>query len=157
MERRHFLKSAAAASLVAVNPIANAQTIKEPQPSPAGSAPEKVFGIGGVFFRSKNPDTLGLWYQEHLGIPMMPTKLDSPVWNTDAGVTVFAPFKETTHYFDISKQMMLNFRVRDLAKMAAQLTSAGIEVKVDPEEYPNGRFAHLHDPEGNPIELWQPK
>ena len=52
---------------------------------------------------------------------------------------------------------MVNFRVRDLDKMAAQLQAAGIAVKIDPQSYPNGRFARLHDPEGNPIELWQPK
>jgi predicted enzyme related to lactoylglutathione lyase len=52
---------------------------------------------------------------------------------------------------------MVNFRVRDLAAMTAQLTAAGIEVALDPEEYPNGRFARLHDPEGNPIELWEPR
>jgi predicted enzyme related to lactoylglutathione lyase len=52
---------------------------------------------------------------------------------------------------------MVNFRVRDLDKMAAQLQAAGIAVKIDAQPYPNGRFARLHDPEGNPIELWQPK
>jgi glyoxylase I family protein len=52
---------------------------------------------------------------------------------------------------------MVNFRVRDLDKMAAQLQAAGIAVKIDPQPYPNGRFARLRDPEGNPIELWQPK
>ena len=51
---------------------------------------------------------------------------------------------------------MVNFRVRDLEKMAAQLRAAGIEIKIDPQSDPNGRFARLHDPEGNPIELWQP-
>jgi catechol 2,3-dioxygenase-like lactoylglutathione lyase family enzyme len=69
----------------------------------------------------------------------------------------FAPFKETSGYFgDPQKVWMLNFRVRDLDKMAAQLQAAGIEVKIDPQSYPNGRFARVHDPEGNPIELWQP-
>lgn len=75
----------------------------------------------------------------------------------EAGPTVFSPFPETTNYFgDPNKVWMVNFRVRDLDKMIAQLRTAGIEVK-DPETYPNiGRFARLHDPEGNPIELWQP-
>ena len=72
--------------------------------------------------------------------------------------TAFAPFKETSDYFgDASKSWMVNFRVRDLDKIAAQLQAAGIAVKIDPQSYPNGRFARLHDPEGNPIELWQPK
>ena len=72
-------------------------------------------------------------------------------------MTVFAPFPHDTRYFGADTQMwMVNFRVRDLDKMAAQLKSKGIEVKIYPED-PTGRFARLHDPEGNPIELWQPK
>ncbi len=119
---------------------------------------EKVTGIGGLFFRAHDPKALGLWYQQHLGISLTPTGLKDSVWQQEAGPTVFAPFKETTSYFgDPAKVWMVNFRVRDLDKMAAQLQAAGIEVKIDPESYPNGRFARLHDPEGNPIELWQPK
>ncbi len=69
----------------------------------------------------------------------------------------FSPFPEKTNYFgDSMKQWMINFRVSDLDKMAGQLEAAGIVVKVDPTTYPNGRFARIHDPEGNPIELWQP-
>ncbi len=79
------------------------------------------------------------------------------VWEQEAGVTVFGPFPETTEYFgDANKIWMVNFRVRDLDKMAAQLRAAGIEIKIDPQSYPHGRFGRLHDPEGNPIELWQP-
>lgn len=118
---------------------------------------EKVTGIGGLFFRAHDPKMLAQWYQEHLGVTMTPTKENDPVWEQEAGQTVFAPFPETTKYFgDMQKAWMVNFRVRDLEKMAAQLRAAGIEIKVDPQAYPNGRFAHLHDPEGNPIELWQP-
>jgi glyoxylase I family protein len=70
---------------------------------------------------------------------------------------VFAAFNQDTDYFGReTQQWMLNFRVNDLAAMVAQLQEAGIEVNVDPETYPNGKFARLHDPEGNPIELWQP-
>jgi len=118
---------------------------------------EKVVGIGGLFFRAHDPQALGRWYLEHLGIALTPTKIDSPVWQQEAGPTVFSPFPETTRYFgDPAKVWMVNFRVRDLDKIAAQLQKAGIEVKVDSQTYPNGRFARLHDPEGNPIELWQP-
>lgn len=118
---------------------------------------EKVTGIGGLFFRAHDPAALGHWYLEHLGIALTPTKQDDPVWQQEAGPTVFSPFPETTKYFgDPNKNWMVNFRVRDLDKMVAQLRAAGIDVKVDPQSYPNGRFAHLHDPEGNPIELWQP-
>ena len=71
--------------------------------------------------------------------------------------TIFAPFPETSNYFgDAHKVWMVNFRVRDLDKMAAQLQAAGIAVKIDPQSSPIGRFARLYDPEGNPIELWQP-
>jgi glyoxylase I family protein len=123
-----------------------------------GTEMERVTGIGGFFFRAKDPKALGLWYQLHLGISTIPTTSGEHGWQQEAGSTAFAPFKETSGYFgDITKVWMLNFRVRDLDKMAAQLQAAGIEVKIDPEAYPNGRFARLRDPEGNPIELWQPK
>ena len=71
---------------------------------------------------------------------------------------MFAPFEKITDYFgNREKQFMLNFRVRDLDRMIAQLQAAGIDVRMDPASpYPNGRFAWLNDPEGNPIELWEP-
>jgi len=122
-----------------------------------GTEMEKVAGIGGLFFRAHDPKALGNWYLQHLGIALTPTSEGAPVWQQEAGPTVFSPFPETTKYFgDPQKVWMVNFRVRDLDKMAAQLRTAGIEVKIDPQSYPNGRFARLHDPEGNPIELWQP-
>ena len=117
---------------------------------------EKVTGIGGLFFRAKDPTALALWYQQHLGVLPTPPSYEGPVWEQEAGPTVFAPFAETSDYFgDAHKVWMVNFRVRDLDKMAAQLQAAGITVKIDPQSYPIGRFARLHDPEGNPIELWQ--
>jgi catechol 2,3-dioxygenase-like lactoylglutathione lyase family enzyme len=86
-----------------------------------------------------------------------PSSLSDSPWRTEAGITIFSPFPEASHYFGDPKQMwMVNFRVRDLDKMATQLRAAGIAVDVDPKVYPNGRFARIHDPEGNPIELWQP-
>ena len=116
---------------------------------------EKVVGIGGFFFRSKDPAALGKWYEQHLGITPSPTSMDSPVWTQQAGQTLFTPFPETTHYFgDASKQWMMNFRVRDLARLIAQLTADGIAVKPSAEDPKH--FARIHDPEGNPIELWQP-
>ncbi len=118
---------------------------------------EAVLGIGGFFFRAKDPVSLGRWYKDHLGIALTPAGNEDHPWRTEAGVTIFSPFPETTHYFGDPKQVwMINFRVRDLEKMAAQLRAAGIAVDVDPKMYPNGRFARTHDPEGNPIELWQP-
>ncbi|MGB8478779.1 MAG: VOC family protein [Acidobacteriaceae bacterium] len=117
-----------------------------------------MLGIGGFFFRSKDPKGFGEWYEQHLGITLAPTTLDAKVWEQEAGQTVFDPFPETSKYFgDPAKVWMLNFRVRDLDKRAAQLQAAGIAIQVDSQTYPNGRFARLLDPEGNPIELWQPK
>ena len=119
-----------------------------------GMKMEKVIGIGGLFFRAHDPKALELWYQQHLGI----SGYGDSVWQQEAGPTSFTPFKETSNYFgDPQKSWMVNFRVRNLERMAAQLQAAGIEVKIDPESYPYGRFARIHDPEGNPIELWQPK
>jgi glyoxylase I family protein len=120
-------------------------------------AMEKVTGIGGIFFRSGDPKALGQWYLEHLGITPVPTDYDQPCWRQEAGPTVFAPFPATTDYFGSDAQAwMINFRVKDLDRMVAQLSAAGIAVAVDPTVFPNGRFARLHDPEGNPIELWEP-
>jgi predicted enzyme related to lactoylglutathione lyase len=122
-----------------------------------GSAKETVAGIGGFFFRARDPKALGQWYQDHLGITVIPKSANDSVWKQQAGPTAFSPFPEKTGYFgDATKQWMINFRVGDLDKMTAQLEAAGIPVKVDPTTYPNGRFARIHDPEGNPIELWQP-
>jgi len=120
--------------------------------------PERVTGIGGVFFRAKDPDTLAKWYKDHLGIDPVPPDYDQPSWSQQAGPTVFAPFAHDTDYFGkADQQWMINFRVQNLDQMVKQLQAAGIKVAVDPESYPNGRFARLHDPEGNPVELWEPK
>jgi len=119
---------------------------------------EKVLGIGGLFFRAENPQALAEWYEKNLGINPVPSDYDTPSWQQQAGDTVFAPFSKTTDYFGKPEQQwMVNFRVANLKAMAAQLEAAGIKVVMDEEEYPNGWFARLQDPEGNPIELWQPK
>jgi len=119
---------------------------------------QRVSGIGGVFFRAKDPAATGLWYRDHLGIDLVPEDYNQKPWSQEAGPTAFAPFPSDSEYFgNASQQWMINFRVHDLDSMAKQLRAAGITVTVDPETYPNGRFARLHDPEGNPIELWQMK
>lgn len=116
-----------------------------------------VTGIGGVFFRADDPAQLSAWYAEHLEIPPVPQDYETPVWAQDAGPTVFAPFERKTDYFGRAEQsFMINLRVFDLDGLIARLRAGGIEVTLDPEVYPNGRFARLHDPEGNPIELWEP-
>lgn len=118
---------------------------------------QRVTGIGGIFFRAKEPSALARWYSDNLGVDEVPTDYETVPWQTDAGTTVFAPFKEDTDYFGRDAQKwMINFRVADLNAMISQLEAAGIEVKLDPEAYPNGRFARIHDPEGNPIEFWEP-
>ena len=152
MPRRAVLAvlTAAAGSPLLPESLAAAQT---PAPNPPR---ETVTGIGGLFFRARDPKALAQWYQDHLGVFVVPRSKNDPVWNQQAGPTAFSPFPEKTNYFDSTKQWMINFRVADLDRMARQLEGAGIAVNVDPATYPNGRFAHLHDPEGNPIELWQP-
>jgi glyoxylase I family protein len=147
-------------ALTAQNPAQSASPAPPTNPAAtrelAGAEMEKVTGIGGFFFRAKDPKALGLWYQQHLGVSLIPTSSAESPWQQDAGPTAFAPFPETSKYFgDPQKVWMLNFRVRDLDKMAAQLQAAGIEIKIYPPD-PAGRFARVHDPEGNPIELWQP-
>ena len=129
------------------------------QPVPgSGRAIEKVTGIGGLFFRARDPEALANWYRDHLGVTLVPINYDETPWQQEAGPTVFAPFPHDTDFFGRAEQgWMVNFRVRDLGAMVAQLRAAGIEVKVDPKKYPNGRFARTHDPEGNPVELWEPR
>lgn len=121
------------------------------------TAMEKVTGIGGFFFRAKDPAALAKWYADHLGVSLTPTSYDQQPWRTEAGTTIFAPFKQDTKYFgDMRLQWMINFRVASIDRMAAQLRAAGVQVELDAETYPNGRFALIHDPDGNPIQLWEP-
>jgi len=108
---------------------------------------ERVNGIGGFFFRARDPAALGQWYDDHLGVTVVPSNYDEPGWRQEAGPTAFAPFPETTTYFgDASKNWMINFRVRNLDAMGAQLRAAGISVEIDQERCPNGRFAPFERP-----------
>lgn len=119
---------------------------------------EKVQGIGGFFFRSRDPEALALWYRDHLGVSLVPKSGEEHPWHHAAGVTAFAPFAETTDYFgNASKMWMINFRVSNLEAMVSQLRAEGIHVELGPQDDFIGRFARLNDPEGNPIELWEPK
>jgi glyoxylase I family protein len=114
----------------------------------------KVTGIGGLFFRAKDPAALQAWYAQWFGMPT-----DNPYWMQDAGPTVFAPFKADTDYFPADRQWMLNLRVEGLVEMIAALLAAGIAVETRPDwdgDGSYGHFARVHDPEGNPIELWEP-
>ena len=118
---------------------------------------ERVSGIGGVFFSAQDAAGLQRWYAEHLGVGAPPESYEDADWQQEAGPTVFAPFGPEHHASPHLGPLGfgVNFRVRDLDAMVAQLRSAGLQVEVDPEQYPNGRFASLHDPEGNPVQLWQ--
>ena len=113
---------------------------------------ERVLGIGGVFLRARDPNALAAWYAEHLGVG----PATDGVWPQEAGPTVFQPFAEDDAYFATDRRWMLNFRVRDLDAMLAQLATAGI-AHSHREDFDYGRFARVHDPEGNPIELWEPR
>lgn len=122
-----------------------------------------VLGIGGLFFRAKDPDALNAWYREHLGIGAGCAAegtgpVDEWTWKTHGGPVVFAPFKADTDYFAAEKQWMLNLRVNDLDGMLEQLNAAGIKVETRAEwnDPSVGQFARIHDPEGNAIELWEP-
>jgi predicted enzyme related to lactoylglutathione lyase len=112
----------------------------------------KVTGIGGVFFRAKDPEALTDWYKKQLGI-------NGFDWVQQKGQTVFAPFPADTDYFgSASQNFMLNFRVDDLDGLLMQLRANNVKIVKDVEEQSGvGRFASIEDPEGNRIELWQPQ
>ena len=113
-----------------------------------------VTGIGGLFFRARDPDLLKSWYAKHLNVGAG----EWGMWTPDAGPSVFSPFAADTDYFPADRQWMLNLRVEGLDDMIAALKSAGIAVMTK-EEWNDpsvGRFARIHDPEGNPVELWEP-
>ena len=121
-----------------------------------------VVGMGGYFFRAKDPEGLKAWYLEHLGvgggIGADPATGHSNewVWYTEAGPMVFSPFKADSDYFAADKQAMINLRVRDLDALLAGLRAAGIEIAREEEMEVVGSFARVHDPEDNAIELWEP-
>lgn len=115
---------------------------------------ERVDGIGGYFLRATDPDALRAWYRECLGLEAD----ENGLWSQGTGPTVFATFESDTDYFGSrTQQSMLNFRVRDLDAMLAQLRAGGADVDEEIQEMDGiGRFGWVRDPEGNRIELWQP-
>lgn len=118
---------------------------------------EKITGVGGIFFRAKDPQMLSNWYEKNLGIAKTPDEYGILGWRPKGGTLVLQPFDDDTDYFkNPEKQFMLKFRVANLDSMVEQLRQTGIEVTVQPDAEPNGRFAQLFDPEGNCIELWEP-
>ena len=120
---------------------------------------KRVTGLGGFFFKTKDPDAIKNWYKEHLGIPV-----DQYGWtfwwkdeNGNKCSTQWSPFKEDTKYFSPSdKPFMMNFRVADLEGLLEVLRDEGVTVVGEMETYDYGKFGWIPDPEGNKIELWEP-
>jgi len=120
----------------------------------------RVTGIGGVFFKSEDPAALRKWYEEKLGIESDEYG-KTFLWNATepphVGSTVWAPFKQQTTYFEPShKQFMINFRVDNLVELVEELQIKGVSILAPIIEESYGKFAHIMDPEGNKIELWEP-
>jgi predicted enzyme related to lactoylglutathione lyase len=116
---------------------------------------ERVLGIGGYFIRAgRDAAALSAWYRDCLGLDAG----ENGLWRQEAGPTVFATFESDTDYFGSrTQQTMLNFRVRDLDAMLAQLRAKGAEVAEETQDMDGvGRFGWVTDPEGNRVELWQP-
>jgi len=131
---------------------------------------QRATGIGGVFFKAKEPAKLGAWYRDHLGIALEPAgkgpnamqycvfKWREKDHSDTVGSTVFSIFPEGSKYFDPSTApFMMNFRVANLERLLAELKSEGVTVDDKIEDESNGRFAWVMDPEGHRIELWEPK
>lgn len=118
----------------------------------------KVVGVGGVFFKAKDPKGLQAWYAQHLGIPVKDGGYSSFEGPEAQGTTVFTFFPEDTKYFgEGSQQAMFNLRVDALDEVLEQLAAAGAKIDPDQQDYGFGRFAWFWDPEGNRVELWEPE
>ena len=119
---------------------------------------ERVTGIGGVFFRARDPAALAAWYREHLGVPVEEGRTYGRFTSSGAGEpTEWSAFPADTDYFGPgSAGLMVNYRVRDLDAMLDQLREAGVEVEDRVEDGEYGRFGWATDPEGNRFELWEP-
>jgi predicted enzyme related to lactoylglutathione lyase len=122
---------------------------------------KKVTGIGGIFFKCKDPQKTREWYQKHLGLN---TNEYGAVFewhqgadSTKKGFTQWSPFKETTKYFEpSSREFMINYRVENLEELVTQLQKEGVTIVDKIEAYDYGKFVHILDVEGNKIELWEP-
>jgi len=120
-----------------------------------------VVGMGGYFFRAKDPPSLKAWYRDHLGVgggcgTDEDGQTNEYCWFHEGGPMVFEPFQEATDYFPSDRTAMVNLRVRDLDGLLEKLRGAGVPIAKEEAMDGVGRFARIHDPEGNPIELWEP-
>jgi predicted enzyme related to lactoylglutathione lyase len=122
---------------------------------------KKVTGIGGIFFKCKNPDKIKEWYKAHLGLNTDEYGTNFE-WRqgadfTKKGYTQWSPFSESTKYFDPStKDFMINYRVENLAELVLELQKGGVTILDSIETFDYGKFVHIEDIEGNKIELWEP-
>jgi predicted enzyme related to lactoylglutathione lyase len=122
---------------------------------------KRVTGIGGIFFKAKDPKALGAWYRTYLGVDVQDWGGASFRWNgpdnpQGAGTTVWSPFAADTTYFAPSTApFMINYRVDDLHALLAVLRDEGVLAEGEVQESEYGKFAWIVDPEGNKIELWQ--
>ncbi|NND77618.1 MAG: VOC family protein [Flavobacteriales bacterium] len=122
---------------------------------------KKVTAIGGIFFKCENPEETKEWYGKHLGLKVNEygslfefRKADAP---EKKGYLQWSPFAKDTKYFGPSeKQFMINYRVENLVELIEELRENGVEIVGEIEEYEYGKFAHIMDPEGSKIELWEP-
>ncbi len=123
---------------------------------------KRVTGIGGIFFKSKDPAMMAEWYREHLGIEIDEHGAATFMWQDKGepqreGMTVWSLFPHDTKYFgDGPAPFMVNYRVNDMDAIVAQLASEGVQIDERVEDAEYGRFRWLVDPEGNRIELWEP-
>ena len=127
----------------------------------SNNANKKVIGIGGIFFKSKDPQKIKDWYEKNLGLKMNEYGAMFEFRSTDEpdknGYLQWSLFKEDTKYFHPSKkEFMVNYRVADLESLLEELEAAGVEIVDTIETYEYGKFLHIMDPEGNKIELWEP-
>ena len=119
----------------------------------------RVTGIGGVFFKAKDPKAIKDWYNKHLGLNT--DQWGCTFWWKDKEgndcSTQWSPFKEdTTHFEPSKKEFMMNYRVENLKELLKVLKEEGVQVFDDIEEVAEGKFGWIMDPEGNKIELWEP-
>lgn len=119
---------------------------------------QRITGIGGVFFKARDPAALAAWYRDNLGVPVEEGETYAALTSKGPDeMTVWSAFPHDTEYFGPPSQpAMVNYRVRDLDAMLAQLRAAGAAVEDRVDEYPYGRFGWATDPEGNRFELWEP-
>jgi predicted enzyme related to lactoylglutathione lyase len=132
------------------------------KPSNTQATMKKVTGIGGIFFKCKDPNKMKEWYQKNLGLNTTPYGATFDWYegadSTKKAQTQWTPFAETTKYFEPSaKEFMINYRVADLEALVEELKKSGVTILDNIETYDYGKFVHILDAEGNKVELWGPK